>query len=110
MQPLLREEPHVNKSSICLAALSLMTAFPALAGHDRFRDWDRYRQSDREYRNEMVAVDRRRVKGMLEQIDRHHDEIVNNSRGRDRRMMEGIVGDVREQLGDVREMVQNGPV
>src|SRR5512140_3231600 len=82
-----------------LTVVGMTVALPALADGDRWRDWERER--GRDFREQPVMIEKRRVQWMLMKIDNHLADIISHARGPDRRALK----DLRDELTDVRDML-----
>ena len=79
-------------------------ALPALA-QDRWRgDWERER--GREFREQPVRIEKRRMEWMMGRMDRQLSDLADQARGRDRR----AIALLRDELNDLREMLNNAQV
>jgi hypothetical protein len=83
-----------------LAMVAMLVALPALA-QERWRDWERER--GREFREQPVRIEKRRMEWMLAKMDAQLTEIIGRARGPDRRMLNLL----RDELTDVREILNN---
>src|SRR5262245_23580946 len=83
-----------------LAVMAMMVALPALA-QERWRDWERER--GREFREQPVRIEKRRMEWMLARMDAQMSELLGRTRGPDRRMLNLL----RDELTDVREILNN---
>lgn len=85
-----------------LAVLAMAVALPALAQErDRWSGWERER--GRNFREQPVMIERRRMQWMLNRIDNHLGEIIGRARGPDRRALK----DLRDELTDVRDLLSS---
>jgi hypothetical protein len=83
-----------------LAVVAMLVALPALA-QERWRDWDRER--GREFREQPVRIEKRRMEWMLSKMDAQLSELAGRARGPDRRALALL----RDELTDVREILNN---
>ena len=87
-----------------LAVVAMSLALPALA-QDRWRgDWERER--GREFREQPVRIEKRRMEWMMGRMDRQLSDLADQARGRDRR----AIALLRDELNDLREMLNNAQV
>lgn len=83
-----------------LAVVAMVVALPALA-QERWRDWERER--GREFREQPVRIEKRRMEWMLARMDAQLAELAGRARGPDRRAFSLL----RDELTDVRELLNN---
>ena len=81
-----------------LAVVAMTVALPALA-QDRWRDWERER--GRDFREQPVSIEKRRMQWKLERIDRRLGELIARARPPDRKALK----DLRDELTDVRDLL-----
>src|SRR4051812_9864720 len=87
-----------------LAVVAMAVSLPALA-QDRWRgDWERER--GREFREQPVRIEKRRMEWMMGRMDRQLSELQDRARGGDRKMINML----RDELTDLREMLNNAQV
>jgi hypothetical protein len=85
-----------------LAVVAMAVALPALAQErERWRDWERER--GRDFREQPVMIEKRRMQWMLTRIDSHLGDIIGRARGPDRRALK----DLRDELTDVRDLLSS---
>jgi len=83
-----------------LAVMGMMVALPALA-QERWRDWEHER--GRDFREQPVRIEKRRMEWMLSKMDAQLSELAGRARGPDRRAFALL----RDELTDVRELLNN---
>jgi hypothetical protein len=83
-----------------LAVVAMALALPALA-QERWRDWERER--GREFREQPVRIEKRRMEWMMTRMDAQLSEMVGRARGPDRRALNLL----RDELTDLRELLNN---
>jgi hypothetical protein len=87
-----------------LAVMAMAVALPALA-QDRWRnDWERER--GRDFREQPVRIEKRRMEWMMGRMDRQLSELQDRARGGDRK----TINMLRDELTDLREMLNNAQV
>jgi uncharacterized protein DUF4476 len=94
-----KDHTHMNRTK-WLAVVAMAVALPALA-QERWRDWERER--GREFREQPVRIEKRRMEWMLSKMDAQLSDIVGHARGPDRRALNLL----RDELNDVRELLSN---
>jgi uncharacterized protein DUF4476 len=82
------------------AVMAMAVAVPALA-QERWRDWEHER--GREFREQPVRIEKRRMEWMLTRMDGQLSDIIGRARGPDRRALNLL----RDELNDVRELLNN---
>jgi hypothetical protein len=84
-----------------MAVVAMLVALPALA-QERWRgDWERER--GRDFREQPVRLEKRRMEWMMNRMDRHLSEMIDRARGGDRRQLNLL----RDELTDLRELLNN---
>jgi len=86
---------------IWLAVVGMTVALPALADEGRDREWEHYRKRDRDFREQPVMIEKRRVQWMLTRIDARLSEIIGKA-GKDKRTAQALKN-LRNDLNEVRD-------
>jgi len=81
-----------------VAVVAMTVALPALA-QDRWRDWERER--GRDFREQVVSIEKRRMQWKLERVDRRLGDLIARARPPDRKALK----DLRDELTDVRDLL-----
>ncbi|HZN95450.1 MAG TPA: hypothetical protein VFB81_22210, partial [Myxococcales bacterium] len=79
-KPSKKEDTYMYRWS-WLAVVMMAVALPALA-QDRWRDWERER--GRDFREQVVSIEKRRMQWKLERMDRRLGELIARARPPDR--------------------------
>lgn len=88
-----------------LAVVVMAVGMPALAQGIREGEWQQERGRRRDFRDEMVALEKQRMQWMLGRMEGRISELIARSKG-DRRMAQALK-DLREDLNDIRDTVNS---